>query len=143
MTNPVLARVQSKSTIPLNYEVFAYPHLHYKTRVGEDGVRLSVGEKQRLSLARAFLKNAPLLLMDEPTSALDVESEAQVAASFFELMRGRTTLMVAHRLSTIRRVNKILVIEDGQVSEFGTSEELLARKGYYARVIGGQSELQP
>ena len=113
--------------------------LHYKTRVGEEGVRLSVGEKQRLSLARAFLKNAPLLLMDEPTSALDVESEAQVAASFFELMRGRTTLMVAHRLSTIRRVNKILVIENGQVSEFGTPEELLARQGYYARVIGAQS----
>jgi ABC-type multidrug transport system fused ATPase/permease subunit len=114
---------------------------HYKTRVGEAGVRLSVGETQRLSLARAFLKNAPLLLMDEPTSALDVESEAQVAASFFELMRGRTTLMVAHRLSTIRRVNKILVIEDGQVSEFGTPEELLARQGYYARVIASQSEL--
>jgi ATP-binding cassette, subfamily B, bacterial len=114
---------------------------HYKTRVGEAGVRLSVGETQRLSLARAFLKNAPLLLMDEPTSALDVESEAQVAASFFKLMRGRTTLMVAHRLSTIRRVNKILVIEDGQVSEFGTPEELLARQGYYARVIASQSEL--
>ncbi len=114
---------------------------HYKTRVGEAGVRLSVGETQRLSLARAFLKNAPLLLMDEPTSALDVESEAQVATSFFELMRGRTTLMVAHRLSTIRRVNKILVIEDGQVSEFGPPEELLARQGYYARVIASQSEL--
>ena len=114
---------------------------HYKTRVGEAGVRLSVGETQRLSLARAFLKNAPLLLMDEPTSALDVESEAQVAASFFELMRGRTTLMVAHRLSTIRRVNKILVIEDGQVAEFGTPEELLARGGYYARVIASQTEL--
>jgi ATP-binding cassette subfamily B protein/subfamily B ATP-binding cassette protein MsbA len=114
---------------------------HYKTRVGEAGMRLSVGETQRLSLARAFLKNAPLLLMDEPTSALDVESEAQVATSFFELMRGRTTLMVAHRLSTIRRVNKILVIEDGQVSEFGTPEALLARQGYYARVIASQSEL--
>jgi len=114
---------------------------HYKTRVGEAGVRLSVGEMQRLSLARAFLKNAPLLLMDEPTSALDVESETQVAASFFELMRGRTTLMVAHRLSTIRRVNKILVIEEGQVSEFGTPEELLARGGYYARVIASQTEL--
>jgi ATP-binding cassette subfamily B protein len=113
---------------------------HYKTRVGEAGVRLSVGETQRLSLARAFLKNAPLLLMDEPTSALDVESEAQVAASFFELMRGRTTLMVAHRLSTIRRVNKILVIEAGQVAEFGTPEELLSRGGYYARVIAGQAE---
>ena len=123
-------------------EFICHLPLGYKTRVGEEGVHLSVGEKQRLSLARAFLKNAPLLLMDEPTSALDVESEALVAASFFELMRGRTTLMVAHRLTTIRRVNKILVIEDGQVSEFGTPEELLARQGYYARVIGGQSELQ-
>jgi ATP-binding cassette subfamily B protein/subfamily B ATP-binding cassette protein MsbA len=115
--------------------------LQYKTRVGEGGARLSVGERQRLSLARAFLKDAPLLLMDEPTSALDVESETQVAASFFDLMRGRTTLMVAHRLTTIRRVNKILVMEDGQVSEFGTPEALLARPGYYARVIAGQSAL--
>jgi len=115
--------------------------LHYKTRVGEEGARLSVGEKQRLSLARAFLKNAPILLMDEPTSALDVESEAQVAASLFELMRGRTTLMVAHRLTTIQRINKILVIEDGRLTEYGKPEELLARPGYYARVVGGQVEL--
>jgi ATP-binding cassette subfamily B protein/subfamily B ATP-binding cassette protein MsbA len=89
---------------------------HYQTVVGDGGAHLSVGERQRINLARAFLKDAPILLMDEPTSALDVESEAQVVASLFALMRGRTTLMVAHRLTTIRRVDKILVVEDGHAS---------------------------
>ena len=102
---------------------------------------MSVGEKQRINLARAFLKDAPILLMDEPTSALDVESEAQVVASLFELMRGRTTLMVAHRLTTIRRVDKILVMDDGRLTEMGAPEDLLARQGYYARVVGGQLHL--
>src|SRR6266436_1363705 len=114
---------------------------HYRTVIGDGGVRLSVGEKQRINLARAFLKDAPILLMDEPTSALDVESEAQVVASLFELMRGRTTLMVAHRLSTIQRVDKILVIEEGRLTENGTPEDLLAEQGYYARVVGGQLAL--
>jgi len=80
-------------------------------------------------------------LMDEPTSALDVESEAQVVASLFELMRGRTTLMVAHRLTTIRRVDKILVVDKGRVTETGAPEDLLAAQGYYARVVGGQLAL--
>src|SRR6185503_12781992 len=101
--------------------------MHYKTVIGDGGVHLSVGEKQRINLARAFLKDAPILLMDEPTSALDVESEAQVVASLFELMRGRTTLMVAHRLSTIQRVDQVLVIQEGRLTEYGTSDELLAR----------------
>lgn len=116
--------------------------LQYKTVVGDGGARLSVGEKQRINLARAFLKDAPILLMDEPTSALDVESEAQVVSSLFDLMRGRTTLMVAHRLTTIQRVDKILVIEDGRLSEFGSPNTLLERNGYYARVASGQAQLQ-
>ena len=82
------------------------------------GARLSVG-KQRINLARAFLKDAPILLMDEPTSALDVESEAQVVANLFALMRGRTTLMVAHRLTTIRRVDRSLVVDNGRLTEMG------------------------
>lgn len=102
---------------------------------------MSVGEKQRINLARAFLKDAPILLMDEPTSALDVESEAQVVASLFALMRGRTTLMVAHRLTTIRRVDKILVVDNGCLTEMGAPEDLLAEQGYYARVVGGQLDL--
>jgi ABC-type multidrug transport system fused ATPase/permease subunit len=113
----------------------------YQTVVGDGGARLSVGEKQRINLARAFLKDAPILLMDEPTSALDVESEAQVVASLFALMRGRTTLMVAHRLTTIRRVDKVLVVDGGRLTEMGSPDELLAQQGYYARVVGGQLQL--
>jgi ATP-binding cassette subfamily B protein len=114
---------------------------HYRTVIGDGGARLSVGEKQRINLARAFLKDAPILLMDEPTSALDVESEAQVVASLFALMQGRTTLMVAHRLTTIRRVDKILVMDNGRLTEMGAPDELLAEQGYYARVVGGQLAL--
>ncbi len=114
---------------------------HYRTVIGDGGAHLSVGEKQRINLARAFLKDAPILLMDEPTSALDVESEAQVVASLFALMRGRTTLMVAHRLTTIRRVDKILVVDNGGLTEMGAPEDLLAEQGYYARVVGGQLDL--
>ncbi len=113
----------------------------YQTVVGDGGARLSVGEKQRINLARAFLKDAPILLMDEPTSALDVESEAQVVASLFALMRGRTTLMVAHRLTTIRRVDKVLVVDGGRLTEMGSPDDLLAQQGYYARVVGGQLQL--
>jgi ATP-binding cassette, subfamily B, bacterial len=113
----------------------------YETVVGDGGALLSVGEKQRINLARAFLKDAPILLMDEPTSALDVESEAQVVASLFALMRGRTTLMVAHRLTTIRRVDRILVVENGRLTEMGTPDDLLAAQGYYARVVSGQLDL--
>src|SRR6266511_60071 len=102
----------------------------YRTVVGDGGARLSVGEKQRINLARAFLKDAPILLMDEPTSALDVESEAQVVASLFALMRGRTTLMVAHRLTTIRRVDTILVVDNGRLTEMGAPDDLLVKQGY-------------
>jgi ABC-type multidrug transport system fused ATPase/permease subunit len=80
--------------------------------------------------------------MDEPTSALDVQSEAQVVASLFALMRGRTTLMVAHRLTTIRRVDKILVVHNGCLTEVGAPDDLLAEKGYYARVVSGQLDLR-
>ncbi len=113
----------------------------YRTVIGDGGARLSVGEKQRINLARAFLKDAPILLMDEPTSALDVESEAQVVASLFALMHGRTTLMVAHRLTTIRRVDKIIVVDNGRVTEMGSPDDLLAEQGYYARVVSGQLDL--
>jgi ATP-binding cassette, subfamily B, bacterial len=106
----------------------------YDTIVGEGAARLSVGEKQRLSLARAFLKNAPILLLDEPTSSLDVETEELVVQSLRELMRGRTTLIVAHRLATIRGVDRIIVLDAGRIVEEGKPDDLLAREGYYARM---------
>ena len=113
----------------------------YNTIVGEGGTRLSVGERQRLNLARAFLKDAPILLLDEPTSALDADSEALVVSSLFELMKGRTTVMVAHRLSTIGRVDKVIVLQEGRVIEEGSPAELKDRKGYYSRVVSGQVAL--
>lgn len=114
----------------------------YDTQVGDGAARLSVGERQRLNLARAFLKNAPILLLDEPTSALDAESEELVVQSLHNLMKGRTVLMVAHRLSTIRRVDTILVLNDGKLAERGNHDELSQRDGYYARVTRGQIALE-
>ncbi|MBL9169421.1 MAG: ABC transporter ATP-binding protein [Verrucomicrobiales bacterium] len=113
----------------------------YRTTIGEGGDSLSVGERQRINLARAFLKNAPILIMDEPTSALDVESEGQVVESLQALMQGRTTLMVAHRLSTIQCVDNILVLEAGVVSEFGSPEDLIRRGNYFSRVAKGHVSL--
>lgn len=113
----------------------------YATQVGDGGARLSVGERQRLNIARAFLKDAPILLLDEPTSALDAESEALVVASLLRLMKSRTTVMIAHRLSTISHVDRILVLEQGRMVEDGSPAELKGGAGYYARVIRGQAEL--
>ena len=103
----------------------------YDTLVGERGSTLSGGEKQRLSIARALLKNAPILILDEPTSALDLETESLLLEAMEELMRGRTTLMIAHRLSTIRRADKIAVLVAGRLVELGSHDELFAARGVY------------
>ena len=99
-----------------------------KTIVGERGVKLSVGQKQRISIARAFLKDAPILILDEPTSALDAKTESMLQKAFDELMKGRTTFVIAHRLSTVRKADKILVFEKGQIVESGTHKELLKKE---------------
>lgn len=109
----------------------------YMTRVGENGVKLSGGQKQRISIARAMLKNAPILLLDEATSALDANSERWVQSALEKLRQGRTTIVVAHRLSTIMNADIIYVIAEGKIVEEGMHQQLLARGGHYARLYGG------
>jgi subfamily B ATP-binding cassette protein MsbA len=106
----------------------------YETSVGEDAGRLSGGQRQRLSIARAFFKDAPILILDEATSQLDAESEAAVAEALGKLMSGKTTLVIAHRLSTVRRADRIVVMERGRIVEEGTHAELLERGGLYRRL---------
>jgi subfamily B ATP-binding cassette protein MsbA len=118
--------------------------LGYDTPVGEAGARLSGGQRQRIAIARAFLKNAPILLLDEATSALDTESEAQVQVALERLMAGRATVLIAHRLSTVKGADRIYVIDQGRVVETGAHAELVAAGGLYARLAKAQNlELAP
>ena len=109
------------------------PH-GYDTRVGENGVLLSGGQRQRLAIARAILKDAPILILDEATSALDSESERYIQAALEHVMKNRTTLVIAHRLSTIKSADKIIVLHQGRVVEQGSHTELLAKGEHYSKL---------
>jgi ABC-type multidrug transport system fused ATPase/permease subunit len=108
--------------------------------VSERGINLSGGQRQRIALARAILRNAPILILDEPVTGLDAITESQLSATLVGLMQGRTTFVIAHRLSTIRQADLILVIEEGKVIERGTHVELLAKSNLYHQLYSLQSE---
>jgi subfamily B ATP-binding cassette protein MsbA len=103
-----------------------------QTLTGQNGVRLSGGQRQRIAIARALLKDAPILILDEATSALDTESEQKVQQALDELMQGRTTITIAHRLSTIKKADRIVVLDQGRIVEIGSHDELLKKGGRYA-----------
>jgi subfamily B ATP-binding cassette protein MsbA len=133
------AEVEAAAEAAAAHDFIAALPKGYGTLVGEAGARLSGGQRQRIAIARAFLKNAPILLLDEATSALDTESEAKVQEAMERLMAGRTSILIAHRLSTVRRANRIYVIEAGRVVEVGSHAVLMGQGGLYARLARAQN----
>jgi len=132
------AEVIAAAKLALADEFIARLPEGYQTFLGERGVRLSGGQRQRIAIARAILRNPPLLLLDEATSALDAESEQLVQRGLEAAMQGRTTLIIAHRLATVKRADRIVVLEHGQVVEIGTPAELMQQGGLYARLASLQ-----
>jgi subfamily B ATP-binding cassette protein MsbA len=133
-----MERIEAAARAALAHDFILNMPEGYNTIIGERGTRLSGGERQRLAIARALLKDAPILVLDEATSSLDTESEAAVQAALANLMQGRTVLVIAHRLTTVRRADRIAVMEHGQITEMGSHDELMAKSGTYRRLYNLQ-----
>ena len=136
------AQVQAAARAAYAHDFVMHLSQGYDTVIGERGVRLSGGEKQRIAIARALLRNAPILILDEATSALDSASEQVVQYALANLMKDRTTFVIAHRLSTVRHASKIVVLHDGTIVEIGPHDELLAKDGYYSQLYKLQFKSQ-
>lgn len=134
-----LEEIESAARIANAHQFITHLEAGYHTNIGDGGNKLSGGQRQRLSIARAVLKNPPILILDEATSALDTESEKLVQEALFKLMENRTSLVIAHRLSTIQHADEIIVMRQGQIAERGTHNQLLDKKGIYARLVEMQS----
>jgi ATP-binding cassette subfamily B protein len=130
--------VESAARLARIHEMIVRLPQGYDTVVGEQGVTLSEGERQRLTIARAILRDAPILILDEPTSSVDAETEALIMKGLEELVAGRTTFIIAHRLSTIRKADRILVVRSGQIAEQGSFAELMRRNGAFAALYRTQ-----
>jgi subfamily B ATP-binding cassette protein MsbA len=136
------AQVQAAARAAYAHDFVMHLAQGYDTVIGERGVRLSGGEKQRIAIARALLRNAPILILDEATSALDSASEQVVQYALANLMKDRTTFVIAHRLSTVRHASKIVVLHEGTIVEIGPHTELLAKDGYYSQLYKLQFKSQ-
>ena len=135
------ARIEGVATAARAHEFIIELPEKYDTWVGERGVKLSVGQKQRISIARALLKDPPIIIFDEATSNIDTETEVKIREALVELTRNRTTFIIAHRLSTMRHVDRIFVLDQGRLVEEGTHEALLARSGLYRTLYEAQFQL--
>jgi subfamily B ATP-binding cassette protein MsbA len=138
-----LEKVQAAARVALAHDFITAMPEGYDTVIGEKGFRLSGGERQRIAIARALLKDAPILILDEATSSLDTESEALVQAALSNLMLGRTVFVIAHRLSTVRRATRIAVVEAGHITAVGSHDELLHTSPMYQRLYQLQFADEP
>ena len=137
--NATREQVEEAARIANAYDFIMASEQGFDTNIGDRGCKLSGGQRQRISIARAILKNPPILILDEATSALDTESEHLVQDALDKLMHGRTTLVIAHRLSTIKGADLICVMQDGRIIERGTHDELIARQGAYKHLVDMQT----